>query len=357
VINRTLKIGVVGAGMVSQIAHLPAIAALRDVSLTALADLDLVLANQVARRFGCMQVYDSHTALLRESGVDAVVVVTHRHITASVVRDSLLMGKHVLSEKPMAMTLSVARELVALAEQQRLVYAVGFMKRYDPGVAQARATLMKLRASKRLGELVLIRGKNFCSEYVGYCNDYVRGASKQVIPSMAFTAPHWLDSNLGDRYDWFANVGLHSINLLRYLLGCDLRLGHAALHYKHAVSLLFEAAGIPVSMDMGKAATGRWEESFEFFFERGRLSIQLTSLKQRDRCASVRLDENTVGAQTVYLRNDNLGPWSFVGQMQAFVDTILGSTEALLSTGENSLRDVELLDDIFLEGQKTQHEQ
>lgn len=257
----------------------------------------------------------------------------------------------------MAMTLPVARELVAMAKRNGVVYGVGFMKRYDAGVARAKSLLGELLASRRLGRLICIRGKNFCSEYVGNCEDYVRSEPPAAaLPAITDpTSPDWLDPGLARKYDWFANVGLHTINLLRYLLDGDLSVRHANFAYDLAATVELDAVGVPISLDLGKAGTGRWEESFEFFFERGRLKLQLTSLKQRDRCAAVTLDENAGAAKSSHWGHDTPGTWSFARQMEAFAEAIAGRPEALLATGEDSLKDMELLEDIFKCAQGIKH--
>lgn len=334
--------------MVSQIAHISAIEQTASLQIAGVADLNAALVDRVAARHSCRS-FTSHLDLLKECQHEAVVVVTHRTHTAELVRDALNYGKHVLSEKPMAMTLPIAQELVALARSKGLVYVVGFMKRYDAGVLRAQAILAELVSSRRLGALIYVRGKNFCAEYVGYCEDYIRSEASTAVPSAPTLpiTPEWLQPELARKYDWFANVGLHSINLLRFLLGADLSVRHAVVAYDQAATVMFDAVGIPITLDLGRAATGRWEESFEFFFERGRLELQLTSLKQRDRCAAVTLDENVGEAKTSCWGHDTSEPWSFTRQMQAFADAIAGRPNALLATGEDSLKDMELLEEIF----------
>ena len=356
--QKIVRIGVIGTGMVSQIAHIPAIIEASVLDIVAVADLDELLAAQVGRRYDVKQVFVTHRHLLDDKDVDGVVVVVHRTKTASVARDALLSGKHVLSEKPMAMTLTTARALVDLARQKELVYGVGFMKRYDVGVERAKSLLSEMTASGRLGRLVHVRGKNFCAEYVGYCEDYIQGKkATAVLPAPTFpVTPEWLVPELARKYDWFANVGLHSINLLRYLLDDALSLRHADFSYEQAASVMFDASGVPISVDFGRSATGKWEESFEFFFERGRLELQLTSLKQRDRCAAVTLDENVEEAKTAYWGHDTREPWCFTRQMQAFADAIQGNPEALLTSGEDCLRDMELLEEIFSYVQGRKHD-
>lgn len=348
--GKLINIGAIGAGMVMQIAHLPAIALCPSMRLVGIADLDEELARSVALQNDCAETFACHTKLLRQSEVDAVVVVTNRSFTPELVRDALNAGKHVLSEKPMAMTLSTARELADLAERKGLVYGVGFMKRYDAGVLRAKALLNELFTTARLGRLVQVCGRNFCAQYVGCCEDYIRSSLPRTEAPQP-DLPEWIAPKLLRHYDWFANVGLHSLNLLRFLLVDPLSLRHAAVGYEHSVSLLLEARGAPVSLNLGQAATGRWEETLEFFFERGRLELSMTSLKQRDTCAAVTLDENTQGAQTRFQGHHALTAWCFTEQMRAFAEAVAGNRTALLAPALDSLRDMELLEEIFMKEQ------
>ena len=85
------------------------------------------------------------------------------------------------------------------------------------------------------------------------------------------------------------------------------------------------------------------------------MKLELTSLKQRDRCAAVTLDENIGEAKTAHWGHETSETWSFTRQMQAFADTIAGRPEVLLATGEDSLKDMELLENIFKIGQENMH--
>lgn len=344
--------------MVSQLAHIPAARVVDGLKLVGLADLDQARARCLADIYNVNRVYSSDVAVFSDNEIDSVVIVASRQSNAKIVKRAFESGKHVLSEKPMAMTLATAHELVELASRKKLVYGVGFMKRYDIGVQRAKSLLSEMKASKRFGRLRHIRSKNFCAEYVGYCEDYIRsnkGTASEPMPKFPVT-PEWLSPELAHKYDWFANVGLHSVNLLRYLLDDSLSLRHADFSYEQSASIMLCAAGVPITLDFGRSATGKWEESFEFFYERGRLELQLTSLKQRDRCAAVTLDENVEEARTTHWGHDALEPWCFTRQMQAFADAIQGNTAALLTSGEDCLRDMVLLEEIFSYVQGRHHD-
>jgi predicted dehydrogenase len=351
--KKEINVGIVGTGLVGQLAHLPAILKTHRMRLLAVADHNYKRAKILAKRLNIKRVYPDHKELLKDNDIDAVVVAISRDKIFEVVKAALTAKKHTFSEKPMAMSYSNARKLVALAKTKNLVYGVGFMKRYDSGVAKAVKTLTHIVNSKRLGRMIHVRAKNFCAEYIGNFSE-VKGNQRRSKSSQNKNLgkfPKWLDSKWKNKYDWLANVGLHSINLLRYLLKEQLVLQHADLSFKDSCSMLFCDGGVPVSFDIGRAATGKWEESCEIFFERGRLKIDLTSLKQINQCASVTLDENVNQARTSYWGHDTQSPWCFNRQMQAFAEAISQNSEALLTSGQDCLYDMQLLEEIFLYAQ------
>ena len=75
----TLKIGIIGAGRMTQLAHIPNLMQIGGVEVVALADIDTALADRVAARFHIPRVYDSSAALVDgENRLDGVLVVTPR---------------------------------------------------------------------------------------------------------------------------------------------------------------------------------------------------------------------------------------------------------------------------------------
>ena len=74
------RIGVVGAGAIAQVAHLPALSKLRGVELVALCDNDGPKARALADRLGVEDVYTDIEDLLEDGNLDAVVVITPNHL-------------------------------------------------------------------------------------------------------------------------------------------------------------------------------------------------------------------------------------------------------------------------------------
>ena len=67
---------------------------------------------------------------MENEDIDAVVVTLPRQLTYGVVRDCLLAGKHVFTEKPLALNINNAEELRDLSSKNKLLLQVGYMKRF-----------------------------------------------------------------------------------------------------------------------------------------------------------------------------------------------------------------------------------
>jgi predicted dehydrogenase len=129
----TVRIGVVGAGFVAQVVHLPH---LRDAAdrfeVVALAEPDPRLRPAVAERFGVPAAYAGHDEMLAAGGIDAVLVCSSNATHADTVVDALDAGCHVLVEKPLCLTLEDADRVIAARDAAGRVVQVGYMKRFDP---------------------------------------------------------------------------------------------------------------------------------------------------------------------------------------------------------------------------------
>jgi predicted dehydrogenase len=123
-----LKVAVIGAGHLGQ-HHARKYAACPDVQLVGIADVDLARAAQVAAPLGARSCADFRELL---DAVDAASIAVPAAAHHEVARACLDAGLHVLVEKPLAVTLRDADELIALARQRQRVLQVGHVERFNP---------------------------------------------------------------------------------------------------------------------------------------------------------------------------------------------------------------------------------
>lgn len=131
----TVRVGVVGGGLVAQAEHLPYLSTLRDrFTVAALAEPSRTVREALGARYGIPGLQADYRAMLDAGGLDAVVVCSPAGTHAEIVLGALDAGLHVFVEKPMCITLADADAIVAARDRAAKVVQVGTMKRYDPAV-------------------------------------------------------------------------------------------------------------------------------------------------------------------------------------------------------------------------------
>jgi predicted dehydrogenase len=342
--GKTLAVGVVGAGYVGQLAHIANLCDYERCRVVALTDLRPELTRQVAARYGIPRVYPSHRELLDDGEVEAVVVVTMRHATGPIVLDVLRSGRHVLSEKPMAHTVEQGERLVRAARERDLRYAVGFMKRHDPGVVRARDVLREYRdGTSPLGALQFVRAYSMHGD-VGL--DTTRTVMTQERRPGGIelwpVAPAWLDAASSEDYAAFLNVHGHAVNLLRFLFGEPLTVEPAAPRASIVRSLKFDLAGVPGVLEMRDVANGPWTEGIDAYFERGSVHLTLPPPFATGACAGT-IVRDLSGNRIVEPR---VRDWAFRRQARAWVDDCLEGRSPL-ANGVDSLADLIVAESIW----------
>jgi predicted dehydrogenase len=124
-----LNVGIIGLGGIAR-SHCDAIATLDDVQVVAVADLFEEPRKQYMESYGIPKGYSSHTELLADDEVDAVAVVLGHQLHHRLTVDSLNAGKHVLVEKPMALSLEQCDDMIAAAGANKRKLMVGLSQHF-----------------------------------------------------------------------------------------------------------------------------------------------------------------------------------------------------------------------------------
>ncbi len=151
--TETLRVGIVGAGAVAQIAHLPVLKKMK-ADVRALCDNDRPKARALADRYGIKDVFDDIEELLRYEELDAVLICSPTHLHESHILAALSANLHVLCEKPLTISASSAQRIQRAVEKRDRVVLVGMNHRYRPDVQIVRS----FAQSGELGDLESARG-------------------------------------------------------------------------------------------------------------------------------------------------------------------------------------------------------
>jgi predicted dehydrogenase len=127
----------VGCGGIGR-CHAAAIAALPEARLVATVDIDMERARDFVKRFGAETFASDLAPLLARDDVDAVVIATANNLHAPLAIQALDAGKHVMVQKPMAMTLAEADAMVAAADRAGKQLMVSFFEFFHPAFRRAK---------------------------------------------------------------------------------------------------------------------------------------------------------------------------------------------------------------------------
>jgi predicted dehydrogenase len=146
------RIGILGTGAIAQVVHLPILSERSDVDLCAVSDLDELKAKELASRFGVERVL-SDRDLIEDPDLDAILICTPNSLHEDLAVRALEAGKHVLIERPMALTGAGVQRVVDAATAAGGCLMVGMGHRYRPEVGALRSFV----AGGELGEVYAVR--------------------------------------------------------------------------------------------------------------------------------------------------------------------------------------------------------
>ena len=148
-----IRIGIIGSGGIAQ-AHARAYQRMEDVEVVAVADLVPGKAAEYIEKLGLThtQAFEDHKKLL-ELDLDGVSICTPNIAHHQTSIDSSRAGKHVLVEKPLAITLDQGVQMVEEARLADKMLTVGFQPRYDPNMK----TVKEIVQSGQLGDVYYVQ--------------------------------------------------------------------------------------------------------------------------------------------------------------------------------------------------------
>lgn len=118
--------------MMANKVHYPSLAALKNVEIVAISDLDAQKMKDTADCYGIVNRYQDYRSMLDQQRLDGVYVIMQPQYMYDIVRDCLSRRLHVFCEKPLGLTLHQAETLSRLARQAGVVTQVGHQRRSSP---------------------------------------------------------------------------------------------------------------------------------------------------------------------------------------------------------------------------------
>ena len=194
-----IRIGIIGCGKIAQVRHLPEYAANPHVELAGYYDLNTQRAQEMAAQYGG-KVYESYFDLLNDPSIDAVSICVENRSHAEITTYALYAGKHVLCEKPMAVTLAECESMVAAAERNGKHLMIGHNMRFDPVHRKAK----ELLDGGIIGDIITFRT--------------TMGNAGPENWSMEAGSTWFFDKQKA-AMGALSDLGIHKVDLLQYLTG------------------------------------------------------------------------------------------------------------------------------------------
>jgi 1,5-anhydro-D-fructose reductase (1,5-anhydro-D-mannitol-forming) len=193
---QTLGWGIVGLGRIAGGEIAPAIAASTSSTLLSVVSRDQVRAEAFARDHGAASALDDYAKMLADPAVEAVYIATPNALHAEQVIAAARAGKHVLCDKPLAVSVADAQRCVAECRSAGVRLGITFQTRQHDGMAEAAA----LVRDNAIGRVVAAEAQMGTGGRLP--------AGWRTDPALA---------GLGT----LNNVGVHALDILRYLLGSE----------------------------------------------------------------------------------------------------------------------------------------
>jgi UDP-N-acetylglucosamine 3-dehydrogenase len=323
-----IKVGVIGCGSIAKHRHLPEYHLNGKTEIMAVCDIVEERAMDMAALYHA-EAYSSYEDLLENPEIDAVSVCTPNYLHAPISIAALKAGKHVLCEKPMAVSVEEAESMIEAARKYGKKLMIGHNQRFVPSHQKARAFI----ASGEAGKVYSFR--------TAFGHGGPEGWSADGKDSWFFRKSEAFIGAMGD-------LGVHKADLIRYLLGEEITQAGAFVEASSkensdvddtAVCILKTESGVIGTLAASWSYVSKEDNSTIIYAEN----------------AILRLEDDPVNSLVIQYRNGETLKYELGGiqtneegrqtqsqVISAFIDSIIEDKEPPVS-GEEGLRSLRVV--------------
>lgn len=339
----TIRVGVIGCGSISEFRHAPEYAQNPDVEIVAFYDYFKERAEKFAKKYGGKAV-DSYNEILEDESIDAVSDCSTNEMHHVITTAALKHGKHVLCEKPMALSIEDAEEMVAASRESGKILMIDHNQR----LADAHKKAKEILKSGELGKVLTF------STTFGHKGPEYWSADKSKSP--------WFFNKASSGLGVAGDLGIHKVDLIRYLLDDDIEEVSAfmgALDKKdqdgnpisvndNVLGILKTSKGVLGNATVSWTYYGKENNSTILYCEKGTMKIY--------EHPDYEIVINKIDSEEVLYKigqiqtNDNQ---TSTGVIDEFVNSIINDTQPLI-TGEDGLASLKIVFALMESAEKKQ---
>lgn len=254
--QKKVRWGVIGAGGIADRRTIPGMMLANNAELVAVMEIDRTQAERLKEKYGAKRAYDSEAMLLADAEVDAVYIASPVVLHAKQAKMAADAGKHILIEKPLAMTSAEGQEVLDYCDARGVKIAAGLMMRFG-------ANVMAMREAVQAGQIgAVVSG---FAQFTCWYPD---------IPG------NWRQQKSTAGGGSLMDMGVHCIDLVQYVTGSKVKQVagfHDTLTFNYDVE---DSSSVLLRLENGAMCTvqsnfnipdeaAKWR--LEFFGTRGRL--------------------------------------------------------------------------------------
>lgn len=193
-----VNIGIIGCGKIVQVRHAPEALHNPNVKIAGFCDFNRARAEETAKTFGGI-VYHDWLEMLDDATIDAIVVCSSNDTHAKIAINALKKGKHVLCEKPIAITAEDARNMTLVSEQSGKILMAAQNQRFETAHIKAKSIL----ATNELGKPIRFE------------TTFIHGGPEGW--SIDGDKTLWFFQKEKSKFGAMGDLGVHKLDLIRYL--------------------------------------------------------------------------------------------------------------------------------------------
>ena len=253
---KKIRWGVIGAGGIADRRTIPGMMLCDNAELMAVMEINMELAEKCRAKWNCKRAYDSEAELLKDPEIDAVYIASPVVLHAKQAMMAADAGKHILIEKPLAMTAEEGQKVLDYCAEKGVRIAAGLMMRFGSYVQVMKQAI----AEGKIGRPV-----SGYSQFTCWYPD---------MPGV------WRQNKKAGGGGAMMDMGVHCIDLMQYVLGTKVKqvaAFHDTLSFHYEVE---DSSMVMLRMENGAQCVvqsnfnipdqaAKWR--LEFFGDQGRL--------------------------------------------------------------------------------------
>ena len=330
-ITKTLKFGILGGGAIANF-HAQALTSIKDAELIGVSDVNTEGRKSFAEKYN-IKPYDSYEEMLADSEIDAVCICTPSGFHKEQAVSGLMSGKHIVLEKPMALSSEDTDEITEACKKSEKILTVISQFRFSDDINRVK----KLIEEGAFGNIV------FCDLYMKYWRD-----------AEYYSESNWRGTNKYDYCGPLFNQGIHGVDILLYIAGDAKVLKGRTKRIYHDVEIDDTAAAV-LEFDNGALGTVEastcaypgFDRKIEIIGSKGHVILRENMIEKLV-IDGVTEEDNREALENRSSTASNPFAMSAEGhtlQIQNFINAIHGKEKLIIDCAEGA-RAVRLIEDI-----------